>query len=57
MFRQTLLAGFLLTAPAALLPPDPPYRLVIVSESGDIATWIRVQDGKLVSEQIGRAHV
>lgn len=52
MFRQTLLAGFLLTAPAALLPPDPPYRLVIVSESGDIATWIRVQDGKLVSERV-----
>ena len=31
---------------------DPEYRLVVVSESGDIITWIRVKDGRLESERV-----
>ncbi len=48
--RALLLAGALLTAvPAA---PDPAYRLVVVSESGDIVTWIAVKDGQLVKDRV-----
>lgn len=52
MLKPLAFAALLLAAPAASLPPDPPYRLVVVSESGDIATWLRVQDGKLVTERV-----
>jgi DNA-binding beta-propeller fold protein YncE len=33
-------------------PVDPEYRLVVVSESGDIITWIRVKDGRLETERV-----
>ena len=40
-------------APAATgVPADPEYRLVVVSESGDIITWIRVTDGRLETERV-----
>ena len=38
-------------APAAS-PVEPEYRLVVVSESGDIITWIRVKDGRLEAERV-----
>lgn len=51
---KTLLLSALL-AVGAVAPPapaEPEYRLVVVSESGDIITWIRVKDGKLESERV-----
>ncbi len=51
MFKQLTLAGLLaLGAPAS--PVEPEYRLVVVSESGDIITWIRVKDGRLETERV-----
>ncbi len=52
MLKQTLLAGMLLAGAPMTVAPDPDYRLVVVSESGDIATWIKVENGKLVSERV-----
>lgn len=49
MFKQMLLAGLIAAStPAA----EPEYRLVVVSESGDIITWIRVKDGRLETERV-----
>jgi hypothetical protein len=49
--RQWLLAGVLL-AGVPVGAPDPDYRIVVVSESGDIVTWIKVKDGKLVQDRV-----
>ena len=46
MLKSLLLSALL--AVGAVAPGDraePEYRLVVVSESGDIITWIRVRDG------------
>ena len=53
MLKSLLLSALL--AVGAVAPGDraePEYRLVVVSESGDIITWIRVKDGKLESERV-----
>ena len=49
MFKQMLLAGLIATA---TLAAEPEYRLVVVSESGDIITWIRVREGRLETERV-----
>jgi DNA-binding beta-propeller fold protein YncE len=52
-YRQFLagaLAGLVLTTSAAA--QDPGYRVGIVSESGDIVTWIRPGDGTLTQEKV-----
>lgn len=46
---SALVAGGL-TLPG--VPREPEYRLVVVSESGDIITWIKAADGKLVAERV-----
>jgi hypothetical protein len=51
---KSLLLSALLTA-GAVAPgriAEPEYRLVVVSESGDIITWIRVKDGRLEAERV-----
>ena len=49
LFLSALLGLGTVVAPA---PVDPEYRLVVVSESGDIITWIRVKDGRLETERV-----
>ena len=51
MLKLMWLAGLLALVPAAA-DPDPTYRIVVVSESGDIVTWLKVQDGKLVQDRV-----
>ena len=54
MMKSLLLSALLAVgavAPAAS-PVEPEYRLVVVSESGDIITWIRVKDGRLEAERV-----
>lgn len=48
--RLLLLAGALLAWAPAL--PDPDYRIVVVSESGDIVTWIKLKNGQLVQDRV-----
>ena len=50
MLKSLLLSALL--AVGAVAPADPEYRLVVVSESGDIITWIRVKDGRLETERV-----
>jgi DNA-binding beta-propeller fold protein YncE len=53
MMKSLLLSALL--AVGAVVPgrlADPEYRLVVVSESGDIITWIRVKDGRLETERV-----
>ena len=56
MLKSLLLSALLAVGAVAPGGPansiDPEYRLVVVSESGDIVTWIRVKDGKLESERV-----
>ena len=53
MLKSLLLSALLAVgAVAPGDPAEPEYRLVVVSESGDIITWIRVKDGKLESERV-----
>jgi len=53
MLKSLLLSALLaMGAVAPGDPAEPEYRLVVVSESGDIITWIRVKDGKLESERV-----
>ena len=53
MLKSLLLSALLAVgAVAPGDPAEPEYRLVVVSESGDIITWIRVRDGKLESERV-----
>jgi YVTN family beta-propeller protein len=52
MPKSLLLAALLLIGAAAPSDPDPTWRLVVVSESGDIVTWIKLKDGKLVSDRV-----
>ncbi len=47
-----LLLGVALLAGLPAGAPDPAYRLVVVSESGDIVTWIRVEGGRLVTDRV-----
>jgi len=49
LFLSALLGLGTVVPPA---PVDPEYRLVVVSESGDIITWIRVKDGRLETERV-----
>jgi len=53
MMKSLLLSALL--AAGAVAPgrmAEPEYRLVVVSESGDIITWIRVKDGRLEAERV-----
>ena len=52
MLKSLLLSVLLAVGAVAPGPAEPEYRLVVVSESGDIITWIRVKDGKLESERV-----
>ena len=52
MFKQLLLAGLLAAGTPMAPAVEPEYRLVVVSESGDIITWIRVKDGRLEAERV-----
>lgn len=53
MIKSLLLSALLALGVAVpTAPVDPEYRLVVVSESGDIITWIKVKDGKLESERV-----
>ena len=48
-----LAAATLGIAPAAAQQPAPaPYQIGVVSESGDIVTWLAVRDGRLVQERV-----
>jgi DNA-binding beta-propeller fold protein YncE len=53
MLKSLLLSALL---GLGIVPPgaraEPEYRLVVVSESGDIVTWIRVKDGRLETERV-----
>ncbi len=53
MLKSLLLSALLV---AGAVPPgtpaEPEYRLVVVSESGDIITWIRVRDGQLETDRV-----
>jgi YVTN family beta-propeller protein len=49
--KRFLLAGALCFA-APVVAPDPDYRIVVVSESGDIVTWIKIKDGQLVMDRV-----
>lgn len=42
----------LLVLAAPLAAQDPGYRVGVVSESGDIVTWARVADGRLVQDRV-----
>jgi DNA-binding beta-propeller fold protein YncE len=52
MLKQMWLAGWLMLGAPTPAVPDPDYRIVVVSESGDIISWLKVQDGKLVSDRV-----
>ena len=52
LFLSALLALGTVAPAATGVPADPEYRLVVVSESGDIITWIRVKDGRLETERV-----
>jgi DNA-binding beta-propeller fold protein YncE len=52
MRRILLLAGLLVPAPLAAQAADPGYRVGVVSESGDIVTWLRPGDGTLTTERV-----
>lgn len=47
-----LLGGLLLPAMAAAQAADPGYRVGVVSESGDIVTWLRPGPGTLAVERV-----
>lgn len=44
--------GLLLTSPAVAQTADPDYRVGVVSESGDIATWLKPQGNRLVVDRV-----
>ena len=44
-------AGVLLAAPAIAQTKDPGYRVGVVSESGDVATWLRPAGNDLVIDR------
>lgn len=44
-----ILAG---AAPLGAQAADPGYRVGVVSESGDIVTWLRPGDGTLVTDHV-----
>lgn len=50
MLKPLALALAALLLPAAAPAPD--YRVVVVSESGDIVTWLKVADGRLVTDRV-----
>jgi DNA-binding beta-propeller fold protein YncE len=53
MAKSFLLSALLALGVVVPTPTvEPEYRLVVVSESGDIITWIKVKDGKLESERV-----
>ena len=51
MLKLMWVAGLLALVPTAA-DPDPTYRIVVVSESGDIVTWLKLQGGKLVQDRV-----
>lgn len=52
MRRMLLIAGLLLPGALAAQGADPGYRVGVVSESGDIVTWLRPGDGTLTQEKV-----
>jgi DNA-binding beta-propeller fold protein YncE len=50
-FIAGLLAGGLMLSAAGLVAQEPGYRVGIVSESGDIVTWLKPGDGTLTVEK------
>lgn len=52
MRRLLILAGMLLPGAVAAQGTDPGYRVGVVSESGDIVTWLRPGDGTLAQEKV-----
>ncbi len=52
MRRLLMLAGVLLPNAVAAQGGDPGYRVGVVSESGDIMTWLKPGDGILTQEKV-----
>jgi DNA-binding beta-propeller fold protein YncE len=52
MKRMLLAAGLLCPGAVAAQGADPGYRVGIVSESGDIVTWIKPGDGTMTQEKV-----
>ena len=48
----SLCAGLAAAAPLGAQAADPGYRVGVVSESGDIMTWLRPGDGTLVMDHV-----
>lgn len=52
MKRLLVLAGILLPGAVAAQGADPGYRVGVVSESGDIVTWLKPGEGTLVQDKV-----
>ncbi len=52
MRRLLVLAGILLPGAVAAQGADPGYRVGVVSESGDIVTWLKPGEGTLVQDKV-----
>jgi Uncharacterized conserved protein len=52
MLAAVLTAAFASAAPLGAQGADPGYRVGVVSESGDIVTWLRPGDGTLVVDHV-----
>jgi len=52
MRRLFILAGMLLPGAVAAQSGDPGYRVGVVSESGDIVSWLKPGDGTLTQEKV-----
>ncbi len=52
MNRLLLIAGVLLPSALAAQAADPGYRVGVVSESGDIVTWLKPGEGTLATEKV-----
>jgi YVTN family beta-propeller protein len=52
MKRVLLIAGLLLPGALAAQSAEPGYRVGVVSESGDIVTWLKPGEGTLVQEKV-----
>src|SRR5918997_5103514 len=52
MSRILLVAATLLAGPAAAQTADPGYRVGVVSESGDVATWLKPVGAGLAVDRV-----
>jgi DNA-binding beta-propeller fold protein YncE len=52
MIRQLAVAGLLIAGPSEAQTPDAGYRVGVVSESGDIVTWLRPVGDSLVVDHV-----